>query len=151
MGAAMSCKYLEQCIKPGTSQVLINWYLFTDRHHNGGFTHEETVKKYKGTVMGEDIDFDKMDKLIEEENMKQKADIIPNGDYPPHAFARQAVNDLKSIQERIESRRVTITFGDQEVSKLFNLLEKYKDEAPDIHEIVYQAMTNELISRINQG
>lgn len=44
---------------------------------------------------------------------------------------------------------VTIILKDSEASKLFNLLEENKAEYPDLHETVYQAMTKELMNRIN--
>lgn len=49
----MSCLYIHQCIKPGTSVSLTNWILFTNRHHNDHRTHDETVKAFQGKVIGE--------------------------------------------------------------------------------------------------
>jgi hypothetical protein len=46
---------------------------------------------------------------------------------------------------------VTITLTDSEASKLFNLLEENKTAYPDLHETVYQAMTKELMNRINHN
>jgi len=44
---------------------------------------------------------------------------------------------------------VTIVFTDTQVSELFNLLDAHKDEHPELHEHVYQAMTKELFGRVN--
>jgi len=46
------------------------------------------------------------------------------------------------------NNQVTIVFKDSEASELFNLLEKNKDEHPDLHEKVYQAMFKTLMNRI---
>ena len=48
------------------------------------------------------------------------------------------------------SGSVKIDFEDHEVSKLFDLLNKHKDEFPDLHEKVYQAMAKELFRRVNE-
>jgi hypothetical protein len=42
---------------------------------------------------------------------------------------------------------VTITFTDTQVSKLFGIVES----DPELHEVVYQAMTKTLMNRINGG
>lgn len=46
-------------------------------------------------------------------------------------------------------RKVTIVLTNDQVSKLFNLLDANKDEYPELHEVVYQAMTKELFNRID--
>lgn len=56
----MSCTNIKECIKPGTSDSLIRHILFTDSFHYGHLSHDATVAKYKGTVLGESLDFDKM-------------------------------------------------------------------------------------------
>lgn len=126
----MSCLHLEECIKPGTSSSLRNWILFTNRHHNDHRTHDQTVQKFQGTTLGEFIDFEKLAVLSQ-----PKPEII--------------VSD--KVQEYLKrDHSVTITFEDTEIGKLFNLLDKYKDECPDLHEKVYQAMTDTLMRRINR-
>jgi len=62
----MSCMFLKDCIRPGTPRSLIYHICFTDTHHYGGLSHEATIAKYKGTELGECLDFDKMARLVEE-------------------------------------------------------------------------------------
>jgi hypothetical protein len=126
----MSCNHLQECIKPDTSLSLINWICFTNAHHNGHRTHEETVKAFTGTVLGEHIDFEKLTIL----NQPVKEPVMP-----------------KPCINRIEERTVTIAFKDNEISELFNFLDAHKNECPDLHEKVYQAMTKTLFSRIDRG
>ncbi len=44
---------------------------------------------------------------------------------------------------------VTVNFSDKQVTELFNLLEKNKEDHPELHEVVYQAMTKTLMARVN--
>ena len=62
----MPRQFLEESIRPGTSKCMVNHILFTDHHHYSHLSHEEMVAKYKGTVLGEYLDFEKMDQLIAE-------------------------------------------------------------------------------------
>jgi len=127
----MSCLHLKECIKPGTSESLINWIIFTNAHHNGHRTHDETVKSFSGTGLGEHIDFEKMA-------------ILNKPKEPEPVMPQPCIN-------RSEERTVTIVFREDEISKLFNFLDERKDECPDLHEKVYQAMTKALFSRIDRG
>jgi len=43
---------------------------------------------------------------------------------------------------------VTIKLSDDEAGELFELLDKNKEQYPNLHERVYQAMTSELMIRI---
>ena len=61
----MSVINVEKYIKPGTSECLKNWIIFTNHHHNDHRTHQETVKSFRGTVLGECLDFDKLDSSVE--------------------------------------------------------------------------------------
>jgi hypothetical protein len=45
-------------------------------------------------------------------------------------------------------RKVAIEFTDEQVTALFNLLEKEKETHPELHEVVFQGMTKALMSRI---
>jgi len=51
---------IEEYIKPGTSKSLRNWIIFTNQHHNSHRTHQETISKFRGTELGEYLDFDKL-------------------------------------------------------------------------------------------
>ena len=75
----MSCKFIHDCILPGTSQSMVNHICFTDYHHYGRLNHEDTVAKYKGTVLGESLDFDKMDRLIEEQKQQEEETLRQRG------------------------------------------------------------------------
>jgi len=57
----MSVINVEKYIKPGTSECLKNWIIFTNHHHNDHRTHQETVESFRGTVLGGYLDFDKLD------------------------------------------------------------------------------------------
>jgi hypothetical protein len=57
---------LKKSIRPGTSESLVNHILFTNAHHYGGKTHDEVVAKFKAHLIGEDIDFDMLEKLRQE-------------------------------------------------------------------------------------
>ena len=129
----MSCLHLKECIKPGTSESLSNWIIFTNAHHNGHRTHNETVKAFTGTVLGEHIDFEKM-AILNQPVIEKEESVMP-----------------QPCIKRIEERTVTIIFKDDEVSELFNILDSHKDECPSLHEKVYQAMTKALFSRIDRG
>jgi hypothetical protein len=79
----MGCDFLEESIKPDTSLVMIRHLLFTNKHHYGDLPHEETVKKFRGTVAGEFIDFDRMEKLKEakkayDEELARRTEIARN-------------------------------------------------------------------------
>jgi len=126
---------LRESIKPGTSESLRNWIMFTNQHHNSHHTAEQTIAKFKGTTIGEDIDFDKLEEL-----MKLKP-IQPEPTPPP-------VKPVITIRERTETRSVVVKFSHEQAAELFSFLDQHKDEHPELHEIVYQAMTRELFSRI---
>lgn len=66
----MACKFLRESIKENTSKSMVNYILFVDSHHNGNLSHEDTIKKYKGTELGSYIDFDKMERLIKEKSIE---------------------------------------------------------------------------------
>jgi hypothetical protein len=111
---------------------MVNWICFTNAHHNGHRTHDETVKAFRGTTLGEYIDFDKMAALCAP---KPKEVPMPEKISIPSCKSREMP--------------VVIEFNDSEVSELFNFLDKHKEEVPAIHEKVYQAMTRTLMARIN--
>jgi hypothetical protein len=52
---------------------MYNHICFTDRHHYSHLNHNDTVAKYRGTVLGESLDFDKMSELIAQEEMAQSS------------------------------------------------------------------------------
>ena len=58
---------LERSIKPGTSKPLINHILFTNYHHYGHLSHDGVVAKFNGRVIGEFIDFEKLEQLRHEQ------------------------------------------------------------------------------------
>lgn len=79
----MACKFLKESIRPGTSLSLVYHICFTDHHHYGHLSHEDTVAKYKGTVLGEFLDFEKMSTLIEDakkaaEEAERQREIVRN-------------------------------------------------------------------------
>jgi len=123
----MSCLHIQECIKPGTSKSLVNWICFTNAHHNGHRTHDDTVKYFKGTTLGTYIDFDKMAALC--------------------APKPEVVMPIPTCKSR--EIPVIIEFSDGEISELFNFLDSHKDEVPALHEKVYQEMTRTLMTRIN--
>jgi len=57
----MSIVNIKEYIKPNTSKSLKEWIIFTNQHHNGNKTHEETIESFRGTVLGDSLDFDKLD------------------------------------------------------------------------------------------
>jgi|WetSurMetagenome_2_1015567.scaffolds.fasta_scaffold65360_7 hypothetical protein len=125
-------EFLRESIKPGTSETLRNWIMFTNHYHNGNRTTEQTIAKFKGAVIGESIDFDKLEEL-----MKPKP-IQPEPTPEP-------VKPIITI--RTEARSVIVQFSYDQVTELFSFLDQHKDEHPELHEVVYQAMTRELFSR----
>lgn len=70
----MGCLFLKESIRPGTSASMVNHMCFTNHHHYGHLTHEATLTKYKSTVLGESIDFEKMDKLVAESRSPKMVD-----------------------------------------------------------------------------
>lgn len=70
----MGCLFLQESIRPGTSASMINHICFTNHHHYSHLTHEAARKKYQGTVLGESIDFEKMDKLVAESRLPKMED-----------------------------------------------------------------------------
>jgi hypothetical protein len=123
---------LREAIKPGTSESLIYWILFTNHHHNSHRTPEETVAKFQGTELGKCLDFNILEKLMHKPTKTPPAD-------PP----------IRSCIER--ESKVSVTLSHAQAAELFNLLEANKVQHPELHELVYQAMTKELFSRINTG
>jgi hypothetical protein len=71
--------FLKESIRPGTSESMIYHICFTDHHHYGHLSHESTVAKYRGTVLGESLDFDKMERLILEKAHKDAEDAKQRG------------------------------------------------------------------------
>lgn len=130
----INSELLKECIKPGTPESLYNWILFTNRHHNSQHTPEVTIAKFKRALIGEDIDFDKLEELMK-----------------PKPVAAPAPEPASYIETETQARQVTISVNHQQAGELFNLLEEHKDQHPELHELVYQAMQQELFSRINQG
>lgn len=128
----MGCKHLEGAIIDGTPQTIISWILFTNHHHNQHRTHDETVAKFKGTVLGSYIDFNKLEELnMPKDTVESIAPTI--------------------IEPEAPRTKVTIQLDNEQAGELFNILEGIKDQHPELHEVVYQAMTKELFSRINRG
>ena len=60
------------------------------------------------------------------------------------------VPPIPSITERLPMK-VTLVLEEQQASELFNLLEWHKNEHPELHELMYQAMTQELFKSIGRG
>lgn len=125
---------LKQAIKQGTPESLYNWILFTNHHHNSQHTPEVTIAKFKRALIGEDIDFGKLEELMK-----------------PKPVAAPAPEPASYIETETQARKVHLTLDHQQAGELFNLLEDHKDQHPELHELVYQAMQRELFSRINQG
>lgn len=246
---------LREAIKPGTSESLIYWILFTNHHHNSHRTPEETVAKFQGTELGKSIDFKILEKLmhrnkfihcaiyfkdgskrfieidqtglssddihrkamdyVKQENISESSVVevrwpvrpddakqsLPNDEDVRHCgiFLKDGTKKYiqidctglsedeihkKSVAEYVKQEnisedcivetnyplrdhdqpanppvrscieresKVTVTFSHAQAAELFNLLEANKDQHPDLHELVYQAMTQELFSRINTG
>lgn len=117
--------YLEECFKEGTPQSLISWACFTNHHHNAHQTTKETIQKFKGSELGKCIDFDKLEKL-----MAPKPEVT------------------KPILTIDHSPKVILELNHQQTSELFNLLDQHKDEHTELHELLYQAMTREILNRI---
>jgi hypothetical protein len=128
----MSCNNLKGAIIDGTPPAIVNWILFTNRHHNEHRTHDETVAKFKGTVLGSYIDFNKLEEL----NMPKDTTETPS---------------VSNIEPEAPRTKVTIQLDDEQAGELFHLLEGVKDQHPELHELVYQAMAKTLFSRINRG
>lgn len=127
---------LKQSIKPGTSQCLIDWVRFVNSYHNTNRSPESIIAKWKGTELGECIDFDKLAEL-----MKPKPVEPPK----PEPVKPEPYRPIFTIKEE---RSVVVKFNDEQIVELFNLLDKNKEEHPELHEHVYQAMTRTLFSRI---
>lgn len=130
----INTELLKECIKPGTPESLYNWILFTNRHHNEKRSAELTIAKFKPAVIGEYIDFDKLEELMK-----------------PKPVAAPAPEPASYIETETQARKVTISVDHHQAGELFNLLEDHKDQHPELHELVYQAMQQELFSRINRG
>lgn len=124
---------LEESLIPGISISLKYWIMFTNQHHNGNRTTEQTIAKFKGTVIGEYINFDKLAGLL-----------APK---PVIVKEPETVQPVLSIRER-PPMIVTVRLDQEQAAELFNLLEQNKDEHPELHELVYQAMTAELFRHI---
>ena len=122
---------LRSSIKPGTSESMINWIMFTNHHHNDKRSEKETIEKFRGNGLGEYLEFDKLDN-------------------PPEVNAAVKPVTLL-IPENVSTRRkVTIKLDQEQAGELFGLLEKHKDEHPELHELVYQWMTRDLFLRLSE-
>jgi hypothetical protein len=54
-------------------------------------------------------------------------------------------------REGIRLNKVVIEFEDDEIGRLYELLDRNKESYPELHEKVYQAMTTTLLKRISAG
>lgn len=123
---------LEECILPSVSVSIANWILFTNRHHNEHRTPEHTIASFKAHTIGEYIDFNKLEALM---NPQPKALTMP----------------CTTHKIKVPEVKVIVELNHEQTTELFNLLEGCKNEHPELHELVYQAMTKELFNRINKG
>lgn len=62
----INTELLKQAIKPETPKSLFNWILFTNYHHNDHRTAEATISVFKKHLIGESIDFNKLEELMKE-------------------------------------------------------------------------------------
>jgi hypothetical protein len=123
---------LQMCFVPGTPITIKNWIGFTNRHHNEHRSPEETIRKFKNSEIAQYIDFNQLEKLM-----------LPKP-------TTDTVTPISPITERTPMR-VTLVLEEQQASELFNLLGKHIDEHPELHELMYQAMTRELFNSIGRG
>jgi len=131
---------LEKCLKPNIPKqirkLVSNLILFNNKHHYERLSEKEVIQKFKGSGLAEYIDFDKLEQP-EASKVEQ-----------PEA-SKVEPQPVITIHEKIKVNKVTVSLSHTQAGELFNLLDRHKEEYPELHELVFQAMTQELFGRIN--